>query len=209
MNDYNTVKPSLILKEYGRNIQMLVAYLDTLEDREKRSEMAATLIELMKLINPSAKDAQETAQKLWDDLYIMSDFGLDIDGPYPKPDREILNKKPDRLGYRTSEVRFKHYGRNIELLIQKAIDLEDAEEKEAAIIHIGRLMKGFQFAWNRDIGDEGTILKDMRYLSKNKLDIDLEKVKANNLFDPLVKEQRKNKPGGGKGRRNTGRRRRN
>jgi hypothetical protein len=207
MKDYNTVRPPLILKEYGRNMQKLVEYIKNIDDKEKRSESAAVLVELMKLINPNAKDTQETAQKLWDDLVIMSDFDIDIESPFPIPEREILFKKPQRLGYKTTEVRFKHYGRNIELLIKKAIELEDPEEKEAAIIHIGRLMKSFQSTWNRDNVDENVIIKDMEILSKKQLTIDIEKVRENNLFESLVKE-RKNKPNKNR-RSNGGRRRRN
>lgn len=190
MNDYNTTRPALILKEYGRNMQKLIEHIKTIEDKEKRSESAHILIELMKLINPSVRDAQETSQKLWDDLYIMSDFDLDIDGPYPKPEREILNKKPDRLGYKTSEIRFKHYGRNIKLLIDKAIELKDPEEKDAAIIHIGRLMKSFQNTWNRDNVDDDTIVKNLKLMSRGELSIELDRVKSENLFESMVKEKR-------------------
>lgn len=190
MNDYNTTRPALILKEYGRNMQKLIEHIKTIEDKEKRSESAHVLIELMKLINPNAKDAQETSQKLWDDLFIMSDFDLDIDSPYPMPEREILNKKPERLGYKTTEIRFKHYGRNIKLLIDKARELEDPEEKEGAIIHIGRLMKSFQNAWNRDNVDDDTIVTNLKKMSNGELSIELSRVKADNLFDSMVKERR-------------------
>jgi hypothetical protein len=204
MMDYNTVRPPLILKEYGRNMQKLVEYVHKIEDKEKRSESAKVLIELMKLINPNAKETIETAQKLWDDLIIMSDFNLDIDSPFPKPEREILLKKPKRLGYKSTEVKFKHYGRNIELLIDKAVNIEDPEEKEAAVIHIGRLMKSFQNTWNRENADDTTIIRDIERLSKKQLTIDIEKVRANNLFESLVKE-RKSRPS--KNRRNNGGRR--
>lgn len=190
MNDYNTGKPALILKEYGRNMQMLVDHLRSLEDKEKRSEFAHLLIDLMKLINPAARDSQESSQKLWDDLFIMSDFNLDIDSPYPMPEREILNKKPERLGYQSTEIRFKHYGRNIQLLIKKAMELEEAEDKEAAVIHIGRLMKSFQNTWNRDNVEDQTILKNIEKMSNNVLTIDIDKVKAENLFDSMIKERR-------------------
>jgi hypothetical protein len=205
MMDYNTVRPPLILKEYGRNMQKLVEYIKSIEDKEKRTESAYVLIELMKLINPDARNAQETTQKLWDDLVIMSDFDIDLNSPYPIPERDILFKKPQQLGYKTSEVRFKHYGRNIELLIKKATEIEDPEEKEAAIIHIGRLMKGFQNAWNRDNVDDAVIIKDMEFLSRKELTMDLDKVRENNLFESLIKE-RKNKPN--KNKRNSGGRRR-
>jgi hypothetical protein len=205
------VRSPVILKEYGRNMQNLVAYIKTIDDIEKRTESAYILVELMKLINPSVKDTQETSQKLWDDLVIMSDFDIDLNSPFPTPDRAILFKKPQRLGYRTSEVRFKHYGRNIELLIKKATALEDPEEKDAAIIHIGKLMKAFQTLWNRENIEDTTIIKDMEILSKNQLTIDIEKVTADNLFESMVKE-RKSKPNINKNRRNNnggGRRRRN
>jgi len=189
MNDYNTSRPALILKEYGRNMQMLVDLIKAIEDKEKRNESAQVLIELMKLINPSSRESQDNNQKLWDDLYIMSDFDLDIDGPYPIPEREILNKKPDRLGYKTTEIKYKHYGRNIQLLIKMAMEIEDAEDKEVAVIHIGRLMKSFQNTWNRDNVEDVTILKNIEKMSNKVLTIDLEKVRSENLFDSVVKEK--------------------
>ncbi len=209
MNNYNTVRPALILKEYGRNMQMLVDHVRTLEDKEKRTESAYVLIELMKLINPNARDSQESSQKLWDDLFIMSDFDLDIDSPYPMPEKEILSKKPEPLGYKTSEIRFKHYGRNIQLLIKKAIELQDPEDKDSAVIHIGRLMKSFQNTWNRDNVEDTTILKNIEKMSNKELTIDIERVKSENLFDSMVKERR-SRPNN-KNRRNNsgGRRRRN
>lgn len=210
MNDYNTIRPQLILKEYGRNIQKLVEHIKTFDDKEKRTESSHVLIELMKLINPNARDSQDNNQKLWDDLFIMSDFDLDIDSPYPMPEREILNKKPERLSYKTSEVKYKHYGRNIQLLINKAIEIEDPEDKETAIIHIGRLMKSFQNTWNRDNVESETIVKNIKKMSDGALTIELEKVKSDNLFDSMVKERRSSRPinknkrnnsGGGGGRR--------
>ena len=194
MNNYNTTKSPLILKEYGRNMQMLVEHIKTIEDKEKRSESAYVLIELMKLINPNAKNAQESSQKIWDDLYIMSDFNLDIDSPYPMPEREILNKKPERMGYNTTEIKYKHYGRNIQLLIKKAMEITDSEDKEVAVIHIGRLMKSFQNTWNRDNVEDATILKNIENMSNKELSIDLDKVRAENLFDSMVKERRTSRP---------------
>ena len=185
---------------------MLVEHIKTIEDKEKRSESAHVLIELMKLINPNAKDAQETTQKLWDDLFIMSDFDLDIDSPYPMPEREILNKKPERMGYRTTEIKYKHYGRNILLLIEEAKKLTDPEERDGATIHIGRLMKSFQNTWNRDNVDDDTIVTNIKKMSKGELSIDLERVKSESLFDSMVKERRprpNNNGNGNKNRRNS------
>jgi hypothetical protein len=194
MNNYNTTRPALILKEYGRNMQMLIEHIRSIEDKEKRTESAYVLIELMKLINPAARESQENGQKLWDDLFIMSNFNLDVDSPYPMPEEEFLNKKPERLGYKNSDIRFKHYGRNIQLMIQEAIGIEDPEEKEGAVIHIGRLMKSFQNTWNRDNVEDVTIVKNIETMSKGQLTIDLEKVKSDNLFDSMIKERRNTPP---------------
>src|SRR5690606_5885918 len=113
----------------------------------------------------------------------MSDFKLDVDAPFPIPEKELLGKKPLPIGYPKGEVRFKHYGRNIEKLIEVAIKLEDDEEQEAAIIFIGQLMRSFHSTWNRENFDDAIILDDIKTLSKGKLHIDLEKVKENGLFE--------------------------
>ena len=192
MNEYNTDRPHLILKEYGRNVQNLVDYLSTIDDKEKRTKYAYTLIDLMKQVTPSHKDNADSPQKLWDDLYIMSNFKLDIDGPYQKPEPELLNRKPDKVAYQYNNIRFRHYGKNLELLIEKAISLENEEEKEAAIIYIGKLMKSFYTTWNNDYIEDDVLVKQISDLSKNQLKIDVEKVKEGNLFETLYKEKRRN-----------------
>ncbi|MBL3656420.1 DUF4290 domain-containing protein [Fulvivirga sediminis] len=189
--EYNTSQPALILREYGRNVQKLVKYIKTIEDKEERSQKAATLIELMRQVTPSVKETIETNQKLWDDLYIMANFDLDIDSPFPPPETSVINKKPKRMDYVYHHVKYKHYGKNIELLINQAIDKEDPQEKEDAIIYIGKLMKSFYSSWNNEVIDDAIILENMKSISKGKLDIDLEKVKEDNLFERLYKNKRK------------------
>ena len=196
MYDYNTSKPRLVLAEYGRNIQMLVEHLSTIEDREKKNRYAHTLIELMRQLNPDVKEGTESTQKLWDDLYIMSNFTIDVDSPYPVPEEEILNKKPGRVPYHQEPIKYKHYGKNIEILIDRAVELEDPEEKKVAIITIGKLMKGFYTTWNRETVEDEVIYKNLRELSRNKLDIPIEEVKQGNLFDSMNKSR-----SGGKSRR--------
>ena len=181
MEQIESDKQELILKEYGKNVQRLVDHITGIEDREKRTQSAYTAIEIIKQLNPSLK--QENDQKLWDDLFIMSDFKLDVDSPFPMPEKELLGKKPLPIGYPTSEIKFKHYGRNIEKLIESAIQIQDDEEQEAAIIFIGQLMRSFHSTWNRDNFDDAIILDDIKTLSKGKLHIDLEKVKENGLFE--------------------------
>ena len=181
-------------------MQKLVGYLKTIEDKEQRTQYAYLLVDLMKQINPAVKETLETNQKLWDDLYIMSDFDIDIDSPFPMPEKEVLNRKPQRLGYRDTDIRYKHYGRNIELLIQKAVEVEDPEEKEAAVIYLGKLMKSFHASWNRENVDDEAILNNIRNLSKNKLDFDIERIRQGNLFDSAIKEKKPRPNGKGKGR---------
>ena len=197
--EYNTSQPPLILREYGRNVQKLVEYIKTIQDKDKRNENAETLIELMKQVTPTVKETPETSQKLWDDLYIMSNFDIDIDAPYPMPEKEVLNKKPKRLDYSKHDVKYKHYGKNIELLIQEAIKKEDAAEREEAIIYIGKLMKSFYSSWNKEVIDDSVILENIKTISKGELTIDLDKVKEDNLFEKLYSNKRRNtRPSSGK-----------
>ncbi|AEL26299.1 DUF4290 domain-containing protein [Cyclobacterium marinum] len=183
----NSEKPKnkVILKEYGKNIQKLVDYVKTVPDQEKRTEYAYALVELMKQLNPLLKT--ESDQKLWDDMYIMSDFSLEVDSPFPMPEKELLGKKPLPIGYPEGEVRYKHYGRNIEKLIAKAIEIEDDKEQETALIYIGQLMRSFHSTWNRENFDDAIIIDDIKSLSKGKLHIDLEKVKENGLFETSMR----------------------
>lgn len=173
----------IIMKEYGRNVQKIVDYILTIEDREKRTRFAHTLIHLMKQINPHVKEHNETDQRLWDHLYIMSDFRLDVDSEFPMPERSILGRKPMKVDYNLHNLKFKHYGRNIELLIERAVNTEDPEEKEAATIYVGKLMKRFYASWNKENIEDEMIVSHIELMSGGKLGIDVEKVKANQLFD--------------------------
>ena len=120
-------------------------------------------------------------------MYIMSDFSLEVDAPFPMPAKELLGKKPLPIGYPKGEVRFKHYGRNIEKLIAKAIEIEDDGEQEVALIYIGQLMRSFHSTWNRENFDDAIIIDDIKTLSKGKLHIDLEKVRENGLFETSMR----------------------
>ena len=181
--EYNTQRSQLKLREYGRNVQNLVAHLKTIKDKEERNSKAATLVELMKLINPDLGTDSESDQKVWDDLHIISNFELDIEGPYPKPDASVLDRKPERLKYYSNEIKFRHYGRSVELLIDQAVAMEDPKEKEGAVVSIGRLMKGFYQTWNKDSIEDEQILKNIKRMSNDQLDIDIETVKELGLFD--------------------------
>ncbi len=196
IGEYNTQRPHIILKEYGRNVQKLVEYIRSIPDKEKRTELSFTLIELMKQLTPSVKEATpENPQRMWDDLYIIADFNLDLNSPFPIPQREILFKKPKRMIYPQSSIRFKHYGKNIERLIKEAMKLENPEERNDSIIYLGKLMKTFYGNWNNETLDDSVIVNDLRQLSNGVLLVDLEKVREENLFEQLYRgEKRKLSP---------------
>jgi hypothetical protein len=194
--EYNTQREAIILKEYGRNVQKLVDYIRTIPDKEKRTKMAITLIELIKQLAPVAKEAQENPQRMWDDLYIIADFNLDIDNPFTTPDRTILFKRPRKMEYPQSDVRFKHYGKNVERLVQEAIKKEDPQEREEATIYLGKLMKTFYSNWNKETLDDSVIVKDLAIMSKGKLQLNLDKVREDNLFEKLYRERKGQRPPG-------------
>ncbi len=187
--EYNTTRSNLILREYGRNFHKLVDYVGNEKDKEKRNKMSKTLVEMMKITQPSFKDQSEVDAKMWDDLYIMSDYNLDIDSPYPMPKRKSESERPKRLEYPKTKIRYRHYGKKIELLIEEACKLKKEDEKEAAVIHIGKIMKSFFGMWNKESIDNKVIVENIKELSNNKLSIDVDKVKELNLFYKITKEK--------------------
>lgn len=192
--EYNTQRPDVILKEYGRNIQKMVEHLFTIEDNAKRTQQAKIIIELMKQLSPNQNNNIDQYPKLWDDLHIMSNFTLELDSNYPMPEKELLGKKPAHIGYSTNKVRTKHYGRNVDLLIEEACKIEDPTEKDAATIYIAKLMKTFYSIWNRELTDEEIILNDLKKLSNGQLVLDIERVKSENLLSGS--RERRNNNGG-------------
>ncbi|MFZ9504267.1 MAG: DUF4290 domain-containing protein [Cyclobacteriaceae bacterium] len=189
IDEYNTQRPDIILKEYGRNVQKMVEYLRQVPDKQKRTKMAAALIELIKQLNPSIKEQPEDPQRMWDDVYIMADFNLDLDIPYPVPPRDVLQKKPNRIPYPQSNVRFRHYGKNIEKLVQEAMKKEDPKEREELVIYLVKLMKTYFSSCNKEILDDSVILKDIYAMSGGTLSINLDKVREDNLFEKLYRDR--------------------
>ncbi|HNP08113.1 MAG TPA: DUF4290 domain-containing protein [Cyclobacteriaceae bacterium] len=189
--EYNTQREQIKLKEYGRNVQKLVNYIRTIPDKDKRTEMSTTLIELIKQLAPTVKEAFENPQRIWDDLYIIADFNFDINSPYPVPNPETVFKKPQTMDYPQSRVRYRHYGKNIEKLIVEAMAKEDAKEREDAVIYLGKLMKTFHGNWNKETIDDSVIIKDIEKMSDGKLTLSLDKVREENLFEKLYREKKK------------------
>ena len=186
-------KQQLLLREYGRNIKRLVDYVLTIEDREHRTNSAQLLVNLMAQLNPTTvRDMNDAQQKLWNHLFVLSNGKLDVDAPFPLSQMEYLNEKPQKVAYNQRQSKFKHYGQNVEKLIKKAAEVEDPEEREAAAISVGKLMKTLYRSYNKDNVTDAIILDNMRELSKGKLTIDLEKVMEKNLFDVNMRSQQQN-----------------
>ncbi len=169
MMDYNTTRNQLIISEYGRNIQKMIEYTVGIEDREKRTQAAHVIVNVMAQMNSQVKETVDYEQKLWDHLHLISDFKLDVDCPFPPPTRKSMEAKPDRVPYQDNNIKFKHYGKNLEKIIEKAIEYEDGEEKNAFIQTIANHLKKSYLNWNRDSVNDELILKHLEMLSDGKL----------------------------------------
>ena len=167
--EYNSQREKMIIPEYGRNVQKMVEYAKTVEDREKRTKSAEVIVRVMAGMNPQIKGELDYMHTLWDHLYIISGFELDIDSPYPMPEKEILLRKPDKIEYSSKDFKLKHYGKYIESIIEQTILREEGEEKEALILTIANHLKKSYLNWNRDSVNDETILKHLSELSDDKL----------------------------------------
>ena len=188
--DYNTNREKLVLPEYGRNIQKLVKYLMAIESREERNRYAQSLIQVMGNLNPHLRDINDFKHKLWDHLAIISDFKLDFDSPYPSPTPESIMEKPRKVPYGTTDPRYKHYGKNVELMIEKVCSMEEGADKQELIMMIANMMKKFYLAWNKESVNDDLIFKDLAFLSKNRIVLGPE-VKLEDSRDILYRANKK------------------
>ena len=167
--DYNTQLPKMIIPEYGRNIQSMIEYCCTIKDRDERNLCARAIIQVMGQLNPHLRDVADLAHKLWDHLFIISEFKLDVDSPYPKPSPETFKEKPAKLNYNTGKIRYKHYGKTIENIIKKAKELKDGNEKDELTRLIANHLKKSYLNWNKDSITDDVIYKNLEELSGGEL----------------------------------------
>ena len=172
----------------------MVQYLLTIEDREKRTRQAHILVELMRQIHPGMKDGQDYYNKLWDDLYIISEFKLDVDSPFPPPSPEVLGKQPQPVLYQYNNLKYKHFGQNINLLVERAIATEDPDEKRSFVSYLVRLMRAFYIAWNKETVEDETIYQSLIDLSKGKLAADVQQIRDEGLVESSPREQTEAQP---------------
>ncbi len=168
--EYNTTRNHLIIKEYGRHIQKMVDYVLTIEDKEKRQKNANAVIELMGILNPHLKNVEDFKHKLWDHLFLISDFKLDVESPYPIPTREELFAKPDPLPYPKKYPKYKHLGRNIEVVIHKALKEEDAEKKQGFANAVAYYMKLTYSTWHKELMHDDAIQNELSTITKGELE---------------------------------------
>ena len=167
---YNTQRGMLLMREYGRHIQSMVDFMLTIEDREKRLKNADAIVELMAFFNPHLKSVDDYKHMLWDHLYVMSDFALDVDGPYPKPDRETYKSKPHPLAYPKRKPKYNHLGKNLELVINKAMEETDPEKKSGFAHVIAHYMKLAYSTWHKELIHDDAIRQELNNITKGELE---------------------------------------
>ncbi len=169
--EYNSQREHLIIPEYGRYVQKLINQITAIEDREKRNKGARYVISVLGNLNPHLRDVPDFQHKLWDQLFIMSDFKLDIDSPYPIPTRDVVQLKPDKLPYPQNFPKYRFYGNNIKYMIDVARKWEDGELKNALIIVIANHMKKCFLSWNKDTVTDEVIFNHLLELSNGELNL--------------------------------------
>ena len=168
--EYNTERNYLGMKEYGRHVQRMVEYLLTIEDKEKRQQQALCVIELMGFVNPHLKNIEDFRHKLWDHLFFISDFKLDVDSPYPIPQKETYKLKPDPLPYPKRHPKYAHLGKNLEVVIDKALKEEDPEKKAGFAHAIAYYMKLAYSNWHKELVHDDTIRTELNSITGGQLE---------------------------------------
>ena len=169
--EYNTIREELIIPEYGRHIQKMINYASSRESKEERNKLANSIISVMGNLQPHLRDVPDFQHKLWDQLFIMSDFKLDADSPFEKPSKEVLNAKPDPLSYPQNFPKYRFYGNNIKIKIDEAVKWDAGEMKEALVLTIANHMKKCFLNWNKDSVKDQVIFDHLYELSESNIDI--------------------------------------
>jgi Domain of unknown function (DUF4290) len=167
--EYNTTRSKLLMPEYGRNVQKMIEYLLTLDDREKRLRNAEVIIELMGTLNPHLKTIEDYKHKLWDHLYQMTDFKLDVDSPYPAPTAEEVFRKPERLPYPQGPIRHRHLGKNLQALLDRATNETDEVKRVGLTQAVGYYMKLAYGNWHKEPVHDDMIKNELSEITGGKL----------------------------------------
>ncbi len=184
--EYNSGRSSLIISEYGRNIQKMIEYACTIKNEEERNNAAQAIVAVMGSLNPHLRDIVDFKHKLWDHLFIISNFKLDVESPYPKPSPQALKAKPKKIHYPSNKIRFKHYGKTMELMINEIRNMEDGPSKNQLSITLANFMKFQYLNWNKDTVEDQVIFDHLKELSKGDITLD-ENTKLQQTFEFTTK----------------------
>jgi hypothetical protein len=169
--EYNTEREHLIIPEYGRHMQKMINYAKTRETKEERNKVARAIISVMGNMQPHLRDVPDFQHKLWDQLFIMANFELDVDSDYPKPTKELLEERPEPLKYPQNFPKYRFYGNNIKTMIDVANTWEDGDLKEALTYTIANHMKKCFLNWNKDTVEDDVIYDHLYELSGGKINL--------------------------------------
>jgi hypothetical protein len=168
--EYNTSRSIMSMREYGRHVQRMVDHVMTIEDKAKRQEQAKVLIDLMGILNPQLRNAEDYKHKLWDHLFLMSDFKMEVESPYPIPTKENYKKKPEPLPYPKRNIKYTHLGKNLELVIDKAMAEQDAEKKNGFAHAIAHYMKLAYSNWHKELVQDDAIRAELDAITDGSLE---------------------------------------
>ncbi|MFD2726472.1 DUF4290 domain-containing protein [Hyunsoonleella rubra] len=202
--EYNTEREHLIIPEYGRHLQKMINYAKSQESKEERERLAKAIISVMGNLQPHLRDVPDFQHKLWDQLFIMSNFELDVDSPFPKPSKEVLSERPEPLNYPQNHPKYRFYGNNIKTMIDVANTWEDGELKEALVFTIANHMKKCFLNWNKDTVEDGVIFDHLYELSNGKIDLrnsEEDLSDSSSLMRPKSKYSNKKKKGSNRSKR--------
>jgi len=193
--EYNTQRNQLEMPEYGRHIQKMIEFACTVEDKVERNKIANSIVNVMGSLNPHLRDIADFKHKLWDHLFIISNFKLDVDSPFPKLSSDFIDVKPKKVNYPSNKIKYKYYGKVIQSIIKEVSKIEDSPEKDKLVRDVANFMKMQYLQWNRDAVDNELIFQQLKELSENKIEIK-DTIKLNDTFELRPKEEigkRKNK----------------
>lgn len=186
--EYNAKREQLIVREYGRNVQKMVHYVRGIADIELRQKAAEAVIETMRVLNPRLKDLDNFQQRLWDHFFLIADYDIDLESPYPKPEKPAQNPNLPQLKYPKHSIKHRHLGGNMSLLIERAIAETDTTSKEALIHIIVQAMRQLHINRRKETPSDEELKKELNSLSNGELSYSKSPIYA--VFTKLPKEQR-------------------
>ena len=182
----NREKSRLLLSEYGRNVQTMVAYLKTIEDRELRNRQAEVVVAVMGNVNPAQKDSEGFQHMLWDHLFMIADFDLDVDSPYPKPTPDMFAPNPHPVPYPQSYIAQKQYGVNVKRMIEALAAEPASEERDAAATNVAKYMKQKSFEYNKEFPSNEVVIADIREMSHGAISLEPDSLDNTRIDTPYV-----------------------